>query len=78
VWASIAGLKAPLNDADVFFRRALEQKVLTVPGHFFDVNPRKERQGESPFSSWVRFSFGPPEANVRTGLERLEAMIARA
>jgi aspartate/methionine/tyrosine aminotransferase len=78
VWASIADLKPPLNDAEVFFRRALEQKVLTVPGHFFDVNPRKERQGESPFSAWVRFSFGPPEANVRTGLERLEAMIARA
>jgi hypothetical protein len=75
VWASLAGLRAPLDDADEFFRRALERKVMTVPGRFFDVNPRKERPGESPLSSWVRFSFGPPLANVRLGLERLAALI---
>ncbi len=75
VWASIAGLPGPLDDAQVFFRRALEHKVLTVPGGFFDVNPRKQRPGPTPFRSWVRFSFGPPEENVLTGLERLEAMI---
>jgi hypothetical protein len=78
VWASLAGLRPPLCDGDVFFRRALERRVMTVPGRFFDVNPRKQRAGASPLASWTRFSFGPPEANVRTGLERLEAMIARA
>ena len=36
VWASIARLPSPLNDADVFFRKALERKVLTVPGRFFE------------------------------------------
>jgi aspartate/methionine/tyrosine aminotransferase len=76
-WASIAGLAAPLNDAEVFFRRALEHKVMTVPGSFFDVNPRKLRAGPSPLASWVRFSFGPPEANVRTGLERLATMLGK-
>ncbi len=75
VWASLAGLPAPLDDAEVFFRRALERKVLTVPGQFFDVNPRKQRAGQSPLRSWMRFSFGPPEANVRLGLERLEALL---
>ena len=78
VWASLERLKAPLDDAEVFFRRALEHKVMTVPGRFFDVNPRKERAGESPFGSWMRFSFGPPEGNVRVGLERLAEMIASA
>jgi len=78
VWASLEGLKPPLSDADVFFRRALERKVMTVPGRFFDVNPRKVRAGASPLAGWTRFSFGPPEANVRMGLERLEAMIASA
>ena len=47
-------------------------------GSFFDVNPRKQRAGASPFSRWMRFSFGPPEANVCLGLERRAAMIARA
>lgn len=67
-------LSGPLSDADVFFRRALERKVLTVPGRFFDVNPGKERP-EGAFRTWVRFSFGPPEDNVRLGLDRLEEMI---
>ncbi len=75
-WASIADLPAPFDDADVLFRRALERKVMTVPGRFFDVNPGKERPGPSPFAQWVRFSFGPPEDNVRMGLDRLEELIA--
>lgn len=49
---------------------------MTVPGSF-DVNPRKIRPGPSPLAAWVRFSFGPPEANVRTGLERLATMLGK-
>jgi aspartate/methionine/tyrosine aminotransferase len=78
VWASLAELPPPFDDAEVFFRRALEHRVMTVPGAFFDVNPRKLRPGDSPFARWMRFSFGPPEANVRLGLERLARMIARS
>jgi N-succinyldiaminopimelate aminotransferase len=75
-WATIADLPPPFNDAETFFRRALARKVMTVPGEFFDVNPAKSRPGPSPFRSWVRFSFGPPEDNVRLGLDRLEEMLA--
>ena len=75
VWASIAGLPAPLNDADAFFRAGLERKVMTVPGRFFNVNPGKERGDDPRYRHWVRFSFGPPEDNVRIGLDRLAEMI---
>lgn len=78
VWASLADLPAPLNDADVFFKEALKYKVMTVPGRFFDVNPGGVRGGESPFKQWMRFSFGPPIDNVRLGLDRLDAMLAAA
>jgi aspartate/methionine/tyrosine aminotransferase len=61
-----------------FFRRALERKVMTVPGEFFDVNPGKRRRGESPYKQWMRFSFGPPMENLRLGLDRLESMVAEA
>jgi N-succinyldiaminopimelate aminotransferase len=55
-----------------FFRAALEKKVIVVPGEFFDVNPGKRRAGRtSRFRAHVRFSFGPAEATVRAGLERL-------
>jgi aspartate/methionine/tyrosine aminotransferase len=73
-WASIEHLPPPLNDAEVFFHEGLKHKVMTVPGVFFDVNPGKLRS-VSNFKSWVRFSFGPPQENVREGLNRLEKMI---
>jgi aspartate/methionine/tyrosine aminotransferase len=74
-WASLAGLPAPMSDAMTFFRAALERKVMTVPGEFFDVNPGKRRRGESPYRSWMRFSFGPPRPNLEMGLDRLESML---
>ena len=54
---------------------ALTKKVMTVPGRFFDVNPGGGRPPMKELKKWVRFSFGPPEAKVRMGLERLEEMI---
>jgi hypothetical protein len=77
-WASLDRLPPPFDDARVFFRRALERKVMTVPGDFFDVNPGKYRRGESPYRKWMRFSFGPPIENVRMGLDRLEEMLCEA
>jgi aspartate/methionine/tyrosine aminotransferase len=78
VWGCLDQLPAPLNDSMTFFRRALEHKVMTVPGAFFDVNPGKRRAGPSPYTQWMRFSFGPDMDNVIMGLDRLEAMVAAA
>jgi len=77
-WGSLAALPEPLNDAMAFFRRALEHKVLTVPGAFFDVNPGKRRRGTSPYAQWMRFSFGPPKDNLQLGLDRLTRMVELA
>ena len=74
-WGSLAKLKPPFDDAMTFFRRALERKVITVPGEFFDVNPHRERPAPSPLANYVRFSFGPPMENLRKGLDRLLQMI---
>jgi len=75
-WGSIADLPEPFNNAESFFRRALDRKVMTVPGEFFDVNPGGARPGPSPLLQWMRFSFGPPMENLRLGLDRLDAMLA--
>jgi aspartate/methionine/tyrosine aminotransferase len=62
-----------------FFRGALERKVITVPGEFFDVNPGKRRSRRaSRFRSYTRFSFGPPQAEIDTALGRIEEMVADA
>ena len=76
-WGSLERLPPPFDDALHFFRAALEHKVLTVPGAFFDVNPGGFRKGPSPYRQWMRFSFGPPQDNMQQGLDRLEQMLAR-
>lgn len=77
-WGSVAGLPAPLNDGVGFMREAFKHRVLTVPGEFFDVNPHRSRAGRSPLAGYVRFSFGPPRANLEAGLGRLVEMIKAA
>jgi len=79
VWGSVDRLPAPLNDGMGFFRAALEEKVIVVPGEFFDVNPGKRRHGRaSRFKGYVRFSFGPAMSVMEKAVERFERMIARA
>jgi hypothetical protein len=76
-WGNIADLPGGLNEGHAFFRAALEKKVITVPGEFFDINPGKRRTNRpSRFRHHVRFSFGPSEDVLVRALERLEAMVA--
>jgi aspartate/methionine/tyrosine aminotransferase len=79
VWGNLAGLPASIRDGMEFFRAALERKVITVPGEFFDVNPGKRRSRRaSRFRSYTRFSFGAPQAQIDTALSRLEELVSGA
>ena len=79
VWASAAHLPPGLADGMHFFRAALERKVIAVPGEFFDVDPGKRRGGRpSRFRKHLRFSFGPPMAQLELALERIRELIADA
>jgi aspartate/methionine/tyrosine aminotransferase len=77
VWGDISTLPAPLNNAETFFQSSLERRVMVVPGRYFDVNPGAQRPRDADYERWVRFSFGPPEENMRLGLARLAAMLGR-
>lgn len=78
-WGSVAELPPGLNDGMSFFRSALEEKVITVPGEFFDVNPGKRRRGStSRFKSYVRFSFGPSYECLEKALGRLDDLVLRS
>ena len=74
-WGTLEHLPEPYNDAMSFFWKALDHRVMTVPGQFFDVNPAKWRKPPSPYEQWMRFSFGPPMDNMVQGLERLKQML---
>jgi hypothetical protein len=79
VWASAQHLPPSISDGMSFFRAALERKVITVPGEFFDVDPGKRRGGRaSRFRRHLRFSFGPAMPKLELALERFKDLIASA
>jgi aspartate/methionine/tyrosine aminotransferase len=76
VWARVADLPPRISDGMSFFRAALAEKVIVVPGEFFDVNPGKRRAGRpSRFRQHVRLSFGPPRDVLERAMARLERII---
>ena len=75
LWASIENLSGKLSDADYFFHACLQKKVITVPGHFFDVRPFRVRPTNEPYRHWVRFSYGPNRQTIKTALERIAQVI---
>ena len=76
VWANLSQLPPPLNDGIQFFEAGLEEKVITVPGVFFDVNPEKRRT-YARYRHYSRISFGPEMETIRRGLDGLERVIER-
>jgi aspartate/methionine/tyrosine aminotransferase len=77
-WADVSALPPSLNDGMSFFRAGLKEKVICVPGEFFDINPGKRRSGRpSRFRNHVRFSFGPELRVVEEGVARIQRMVKR-
>jgi aspartate/methionine/tyrosine aminotransferase len=75
-WGNVSALPPPLDEGMGFFRAALDKKVITVPGEFFDVNPGKRRRGHgSRFARHVRFSFGPSLESIDKALARLADLV---
>jgi len=74
VWANLSNLPPSLRDGFDFFEAGLNEKVITVPGVFFDVNPEKRRVS-ARFRNYCRISFGPEMSAVERGLDGLERLI---
>ncbi|GAA6051019.1 hypothetical protein JCM3770_005458 [Rhodotorula araucariae] len=79
VWLDLSDLPAPLDSGLVFFEEALKEKVIVVPGQFFDLNPSHRRNLlDSPCNHFVRLSFGPEMDQLDRGLDGIERMLVRA
>jgi aspartate/methionine/tyrosine aminotransferase len=75
IWGNISQLPTPFNKSDYFFAEALKLKVMTIPGHLFDIHPGRLTGKTSVFDSYMRFSFGPEEENMIMGLSRLAELM---
>lgn len=77
LWCSVRDLPGDLSNGEKFFYECLNEKVMTVPGHFFDVRPYRTRPAEEPLRHWVRFSFGPDRKTIETALTRIKKVVER-
>jgi aspartate/methionine/tyrosine aminotransferase len=76
VWANLSKLPSPLDDGMSFFRECLKEKVIVVPGVFFDVNPGN-RRSMMRFKNYCRISFGPEMEKLEMGLAAMARVIAK-
>ena len=76
IWANLAKLPAPLDDGMSFFREGLKEKVIVVPGVFFDVNPG-HRRSQARYKNYCRISFGPEIEKLELGLDAIERVIKK-
>ncbi|PYI34433.1 putative aminotransferase, classes I and II [Aspergillus indologenus CBS 114.80] len=85
IWLDLTSLEPPLpkeaniSDGLNFFNALLTEKVIVVPGIFFDLNPAKRRDlFDSPCHHFVRLSYGPKMDVLKMGLDGIERVIRRA
>lgn len=76
VWANLSYLPEPIHDGFRFFQEGLHEKVITVPGIFFDVNPESRRRLRR-YGNHIRISFGPDIQQVQRGLDAIERIIRK-
>lgn len=76
IWANLSRLPSPLNDGFVFFEEGLKEKVITVPGVFFDVNPARRRCVRR-YQNYCRISFGPEMEKLEIGLEAIARVLKK-
>lgn len=56
----------------------LKEKVIMVPGLFFDLNPSKRRDlFDSPCHHYVRLSYGPRMEVLKMGLDAVGRVVAK-
>ena len=78
-WGDLSALRESINSGMAFFKAALNKKVITVPGTFFDVDPGQRRSGRpSRFRHHTRFSFGPSADVIERALSRMGEVVAEA
>ena len=62
-------------DGMTLFEKALDMKVITVPGQFFDVDPGQRRQHiPSRLHKYIRLSYGPSLPELKMGLDRIKSL----
>lgn len=78
LWLDLEQLPEAINDGLNFFQACLREKVIVVPGIFFDLNPSRRRDlFDSPCHHFVRVSYGPRMEVLKAGLDGFERILKK-
>ncbi|RBR19455.1 uncharacterized protein FIESC28_05610 [Fusarium coffeatum] len=78
LWLNLEGLPDSIADGLNFFQACLEEKVIVVPGIFFDLNPSRRRDlFDSPCHHFVRLSYGPRMDILKMGMDAIERVVTK-
>ncbi|KAL0264669.1 hypothetical protein SLS55_000620 [Diplodia seriata] len=78
LWLDLSSLPGSINDGLNFFSECLNEKVIVVPGIFFDLNPSKRRDlFDSPCHHFVRLSYGPRMETLKMGMDAIERIVLK-
>lgn len=76
VHSKVSHLPDPIRTGLGFFEACLQEKVIVVPGIFFDLNPSSRRDlFDSPCHHFVRVSYGPKWDILKRGLDGIERVL---
>lgn len=78
IWLDLRGLPEAISDGLKFFAAGLKEKMIVVPGMFFDLNPASRRDlFDSPCHPFVRLSYGPRMETLEKGLDAIERILKK-
>jgi aspartate/methionine/tyrosine aminotransferase len=76
IWLDLSHLPGKIKTALGFFQECLKEKVIVVPGIFFDLNPLARRElHDSPMFHFVRLSYGPDMEMLKQGMDGIQRVV---
>lgn len=76
IWVNLNKLKEPINDGYIFFKECLKEKVIVVPGEYFDLRPNISLE-ENLYHHYIRLSFSPSLEVLKRGVAGMARVISR-
>ena len=78
IWLDLSHLPQRIQNGLGFFDECLKEKVIVVPGIFFDLNPQSRRDlFDSPCHHYCRLSYGPKWDSLRKGIDGIERVLRK-
>ncbi|KAI5859202.1 putative aminotransferase, classes I and II [Tricharina praecox] len=78
IWLDLSHLPQRIQNGLGFFEECLKEKVIVVPGIFFDLNPSSRRDlFDSPCHHFCRVSYGPKWETLEKGINGIERVLRK-